>query len=81
MAVNTASKRRSVSGLPFLPLGPSVPVPAAPAATRQAAGWGYVGIPVWMPGGTVRPAAWLAGNSTGWLSQQPPPGGWLAGDS
>lgn len=81
MAVDTANKRRSASGLPFLPLGPSVPVPAPPAATRQAAGWGYVGIPVRTYTAGVRPAVWLAAGSTGWLSQQPPPGGWLAGDS
>lgn len=45
MAIDTAAKRRSVCGVPFLPLGPGVTPDAAKAvAWRQQAGWGYSGI-------------------------------------
>lgn len=50
MAIDTAEKRRSASGVPFLPLGPGV----TPNATkdhewRQQVGWGYSGIVVAIP--------------------------------
>lgn len=66
-----AQKRRAAAGLPHLPAGPNVPVPAPPAVTRQAAGWGYVGISVFVPGG---------GRAATWAATQPPPG-WKAEDS
>jgi len=45
MAVDSAAKRRSLSGVPFLPLVPGVtPDAAQPVAWRQQAGWGYSGI-------------------------------------
>ena len=46
MAIDTAEKRRSVSGIPFLPLGPGVtPELAKDAEWRQQVGWSYSGIP------------------------------------
>lgn len=45
MAIDTAPKRRSAAGVPFLPLGPGVtPDAATPLAWRQQAGWGYSGV-------------------------------------
>lgn len=45
MAIDTAAKRRSAAGLPFLPLGPGVTPDAGKGqAWRQQAGWGYSGI-------------------------------------
>lgn len=50
MAIDTAAKRRSVSGLPHHPLGPGVtPNAAKNAAWRQQSGWGYSGIPAANP--------------------------------
>jgi hypothetical protein len=44
--IDTAAKRRSAAGVPFLPLGPGVtPDAAKPVAWRQQVGWGYSGIP------------------------------------
>lgn len=43
--IDTAEKRRSVAGIPFLPLGPNVtPNVAKDAEWRQQVGWGYSGI-------------------------------------
>jgi hypothetical protein len=45
MALDTAAKRRSAGGVPFLPLGPGVtPDALAGQAWRQSAGWSYGGI-------------------------------------
>jgi hypothetical protein len=45
MAIDTAAKRRSAAGVPFLPLGPGVsPDSDKDAFWRQCAGWGYGGI-------------------------------------
>lgn len=45
MAIDTAEKRRSVGGVPFLPLGPNVtPNVAKDAQWRQQVGWSYSGI-------------------------------------
>lgn len=45
MAIDTAEKRRSVAGLPHLPMGWCVTSNAAKDAEwRQQAGWGYSGI-------------------------------------
>ena len=45
MAIDTAPKRKSVSGIPAIPLGPGI-TPDATAAQfwRQTSGWGYGGI-------------------------------------
>lgn len=45
MAIDDAEKRRSASGVPFLPLGPGVTPNAAPDVDwRQQAGWSYSGV-------------------------------------
>lgn len=45
MAMDTAEKRRSAAGVPFLPLGPGVtPNSGKDQEWRQQAGWGYSGI-------------------------------------
>lgn len=45
MSIDTAAKRRSAAGIPFLPLGPGVTPDATPGQEwRQQAGWGYSGI-------------------------------------
>lgn len=45
MAIDTAAKRRSAAGVPFLPLGPGVtPDASKPVAWRQQSAWGYSGI-------------------------------------
>jgi hypothetical protein len=50
MAIDTAEKRRSVSGAPFLPLTPGVTPDASPgAAWRASVAWGYSGIGVAAP--------------------------------
>lgn len=44
MAIDTAAKRRSASGVPFLPLGPGVtPDATMPAVWRYDVGWTYSG--------------------------------------
>lgn len=44
MAIDTAQKRRSASGVPFLPLGPGVtPRATKPAAWRRDVAWSYSG--------------------------------------
>lgn len=54
MPINTAEKRRSAGGTPFLPFLPGVtPNFAKPAAWRQESGWGYSGIPVTPPAAPV----------------------------
>lgn len=58
MAIDTAEKRRSASGVPFLPLGPGVtPNAAADLEWRQQAGWGYSGILVTEPVAEPPPAS------------------------
>ncbi len=63
MAIDTAAKRRNVSGIAGVPLIPGVtPDASQDEAWRQESGWGYSGIPVEPPvviGDTV-PAVWLA---------------------
>lgn len=45
MAIDSASKRKSAAGVPFLPLGVGVtPDASKPVEWRQQAGWGYSGI-------------------------------------
>lgn len=45
MAIDTAQKRRSAAGVPFLPLGPAVtPDSAKDQAWRQEVAWSYSGI-------------------------------------
>lgn len=45
MAIDTAAKRRSAAGVPFLPLGPGVTPDATPGiAWRQQVAWSYSGI-------------------------------------
>lgn len=47
MAIDTAVKRRSTAGVPFIPLGPGVtPNSDKDLAWRQQAAWGYSGIEV-----------------------------------
>lgn len=47
MAIDTAEKRRSISGVAFLPLIPGVTPNAAPDADwRQQVAWSYSGIQV-----------------------------------
>lgn len=56
MAIDNAEKRRSVSGIPFHPLGPGVtPNASKDQEWRQQSGWGYSGILVDAPSAiTVR---------------------------
>lgn len=43
--MDTAEKRRSAAGVPFLPVGPGVtPNAAKPAAWRQQSAWSYSGV-------------------------------------
>lgn len=43
--IDTAAKRKSAAGVPFLPLGPGVaPDASKPLAWRQQVAWGYSGI-------------------------------------
>lgn len=45
MPIDTAEKRRSAAGVPFLPLGPAVtPTAAKDVEWRAQATWGYSGI-------------------------------------
>lgn len=45
MAIDSAAKRRNVSGIAAIPLGPGVTPNASPGvAWRQQVGWGYAGI-------------------------------------
>lgn len=45
MSIDTAEKRKSISGVPFLPLSPGVtPNASMDAEWRQQAGWSYSGI-------------------------------------
>ena len=45
MAIDSAEKRRSAAGVPFLPLGPGVTANAAKDIEwRAQAAWGYSGI-------------------------------------
>jgi hypothetical protein len=45
MAIDTATKRRSVSGIPHHPLGVGItPDVTKPAGWRATAAWGYFGI-------------------------------------
>lgn len=45
MAIDNAEKRKSASGVPFLPLGPAVtPNASQDQEWRQQSGWGYSGI-------------------------------------
>ena len=45
MAIDSALKRRSAGGIPFLPLGPNVTADALkPVAWRATVGWAYAGI-------------------------------------
>lgn len=45
MAIDTAEKRRSISGIPFIPLWPGVtPNASKDGEWRQQVGWGYSGI-------------------------------------
>jgi hypothetical protein len=47
MAIDTAEKRRSASGVAFLPLIPGVTPNAAPGVDwRQQVAWSYSGVPV-----------------------------------
>lgn len=50
MAIDTAQKRRSAGGVPYLPMGPNVtPDAAKPVAWRQESAWSYSGIPPFTP--------------------------------
>ena len=50
MPIDTAAKRRSAAGVPFLPLGPGVtPDAAKPVAWRQQSAWGYSGVSAGAP--------------------------------
>jgi hypothetical protein len=50
VAIDTAAKRRSAAGVPFLPLGPGVtPDAAKSVAWRKQSAWGHAG------GGVVQP--------------------------
>ena len=61
MAIDTAEKRRSAGGVPFLPFGPNItPNVAKDADWRQQAAWSYSGIDVGTEG---------EGADTAWLSQ------------
>ena len=72
MAIDSADKRRSASGVAFLPLGPGVtPDSTKPEAWRQQAGWGYSGIPTgpFVGTGQIVTAVWLAlAGDRGWLA-------------
>lgn len=51
MAIDSAKKRKSVSGVPFLPFAPGVTPNASPDSEwRAQAAWGYSG--VFLAGGT-----------------------------
>lgn len=64
--IDTAAKRRSAAGTPFLPLGPGVtPDASKPVAWRQQAAWGYSGVAAGAPpltgSGAVRATAGALG--------------------
>lgn len=45
MPIDTAEKRKSAAGVPYLPLGPGVtPNASADQEWRQQSGWSYSGI-------------------------------------
>ena len=59
LPIDTAEKRRSVAGTPYLPFGPGVtPNALQPLAWRQQSGWGYSGIPT---GAAIAPVADFSG--------------------
>jgi hypothetical protein len=58
MAIDSALKRKSVSGVPGVPLSPGVtPDAAKPAAWRASAAWLYAGISIAAPLGDIDTAA------------------------
>ncbi len=70
MAIDSALKRRSVGGVPFLPLGPNVtPNASKPAAWRASAAWSYAGILPTPPSATLvrRPNMMRTGSRGDWI--------------
>ena len=63
MAIDTAAKRKSAAGVPFLPLGPGVtPDASKPVAWRQQAAWGYSGIVAAAPSVVTYPIIYFTVN-------------------
>lgn len=85
MAIDTAAKRRSVSGITYLVPGVT-PNASKPVAWRQQSGWGYSGIEPGEPaeeqfGGTVCATLSITPRVTGTLSIAPRVTGTLAIDT